>query len=354
MQLRLEKSDLPITLSEQPLAQGGEAYLYTVSEFDSLLAKVYHNPTAEMADKLGAMIANPPMDPLREHGHASIAWPIERLYTNDEAHRFVGFIMARVRNTFSIFEIYNPKTRRARCPLFHYGYLLRTARNLAAAFYALHLRGYVVGDVNESNILVSDTALVTLVDTDSFQVSDSGRIFRCPVGKPEFTPPELQQVHFRDVDRYPTHDNFGLAVLIFLLLMEGTHPYAGRYSGYGDPAPIAERIAARHYPYGGGLIVPYEPMPFAPPIGLLHPGIRTLLRRCFETTQPQGKGRPEAMEWMQALDLAENNLSTCKVNPQHYFRKGYTVCPWCERTARLNGWDPYPSLEAVQSGQYQR
>ena len=146
-----------------------------------MIAKVYHQPTDELENKLGAMIAYPPQDPLQAHGHVSIAWPLDRLYTDEAEHRFVGFVMARVRETYSLFEIYNPKTRRERCPLFHYGYLLRTARNLAAAFYALHLRGYVVGDVNESNILVSNTALVTLVDTDSFQVTSNGLIYRCPV-----------------------------------------------------------------------------------------------------------------------------------------------------------------------------
>ena len=158
-------------------------------------------------------------------------------------------------------------------------------------------------------------------------------------------------MHFRDVDRLPTHDNFGLAVLVFLLLMEGTHPYAGRFTGYGDPAPLAERIIAGHYPYGGGLLVPYEPMPFAPPIGLLHPVIRALLRRCFDTRQAEANDRPHALEWMQALDLAERNLTNCMVNPQHYYRTGFTGCPWCERTIRLNGWDPFPSREAVNRGE---
>src|SRR5436305_1951244 len=96
---------------------------------------------------------------------------------------------------------------------------------------ALHSRDYVVGDVNESNILVADTALITVVDTDSFQVRDpDGKtVFHCPVAKPEFTPPELQGRQLHDVDRVPAHDRFGLAVLIFQLLMEGTHPFAGIY-----------------------------------------------------------------------------------------------------------------------------
>ena len=354
MQFQLEKQGQVINLHEPPLALGGEAYLYAVPGHDGIVAKIYHKPTEEMAAKLAAMIANPPDDPMAARGHASIAWPIERLFSNEGERFFAGFIMPRVLNTFSIFEFYNPRTRREKCPLFHYRYLIRTARNLAAAFRALHLRGYMVGDVNESNILVSETALVTLVDTDSFQVPAPGRSYRCPVGKPEFTPPELQNVHFCDVDRTPVHDAFGLGVLIFLLLMEGTHPYAGRYMGDGEPAALADRIAAGYYPYGIGLNIPYEPMPSAPPVGLLHPGLRALMRRCFENGQTHPDSRPNAAEWVQALDTAENNLRMCRINPQHFFRVGFGVCPWCERTKRLGGWDPFPSREAVKSGEYLR
>ena len=62
---------------------------------------------------------------------------------------------------------------------------------------ALHERGYVVGDVNESNILVNRGALVTLIDTDSFQVRSAEQVYRCRVGKPEYTPPELQRAALR-------------------------------------------------------------------------------------------------------------------------------------------------------------
>jgi DNA-binding helix-hairpin-helix protein with protein kinase domain len=90
--------------------------------------------------------------------------------------------MPRVNGTRPIIDYFNPKTRRKACPGFNYFYLLRTARNLAAALHAIHSRGYVVGDLNDANILVSQTALATLVDTDSFQVQDSqsGECYRCP------------------------------------------------------------------------------------------------------------------------------------------------------------------------------
>ncbi|OIP71251.1 MAG: hypothetical protein AUK48_12680 [Oscillatoriales cyanobacterium CG2_30_44_21] len=119
------------------------------------------------------------------------------------------------------------------------------ARKLARAVRSVHSRGYVIGDVNESNVLVADDAIVTLVDTDSFQVNDGTTIYRCTVGKPEYTPPELQGMSFRDVDRSVQHDLFGLGVLIYQLLMEGTHPFGGVFSGQGEAPELKDRIKRR-------------------------------------------------------------------------------------------------------------
>src|SRR5205085_2977941 len=118
------------------------------------------------------------------------------------------------------------------------------------------------------------------VDTDSFQVRDpqTGTVYRCPVGKPDFTPAELQGETFREVDRTPEHDRFGLAVLLFLLLMEGTHPFAGSYTVPGDPPPYAERIRMGYFPYGTRPVV-YRPMAVAPPFELIAPPIRELFLR---------------------------------------------------------------------------
>jgi len=285
-------------------------------------------------------------------GHVSIAWPIDRLLTLDTSQRCVGFIMPRIPQTRSVFAFYNPKTRRQGSPLFHYRYLIRTARNLAAAFNALHAVGYVVGDINESNILVSESALVTLVDTDSFQVPLGSTTFRCPVGKPEFTPPELQGVHFRAIDRTPEHDAFGLAVMIFLLLMEGTHPFAGRPTDNSDPLPLGDRIAEQLYPYATNREVPYAPMPTAPPLELLHPDVRALMHQCFEMGHRSPSIRPRAATWQQVLDVAESNLRLCRANTQHFYRFGLSACPWCERQQILNAWDPFPSRKAVHNGEH--
>ncbi|MBD2353078.1 tetratricopeptide repeat protein [Tolypothrix sp. FACHB-123] len=336
------------------LGRGGEACIYAVPSHSNLVAKVYHKPTVDHAYKLQAMLANPPENPTASLGHISIAWPLDLLRAVDGSDRIIGFLMPRIRGMRPIIDFYNPRTRRQHCPLFNYQYLLRTARNLAAAFAALHNSGYCIGDVNESNILVSDTALVTLVDTDSFQVidPDSNAVYRCPVGKPEFTPPELQNKIFSQYDREITHDLFGLGVIIFQLLMEGTHPFSGIYQGAGEPPAYESRIAAGHFTYSKKRQVPYQPTPIAPAWEILHPALQELFLRCFEDGHQNPHLRPSAQTWLSAIAEAEDSLVTCSVNPQHNYNNHLHSCPWCERTLRLGGRDPFPSHKAIAAKEH--
>src|SRR5674476_1330608 len=75
-------------------------------------------------------------------------------------------------------------------PAFDRRYQHRAARNLAAALGVLNEGNYIIGDLNESNVLVTPSAMVTLIDVDSFQVQEprNGRIIVYPphVGKPEY------------------------------------------------------------------------------------------------------------------------------------------------------------------------
>ncbi|MCS6776501.1 MAG: hypothetical protein RMJ43_05675 [Chloroherpetonaceae bacterium] len=338
----------PVVLRvDRPLGAGGEARIYEVLQAPDLVAKVYHDPEEAMARKLGVMLRNPPED-----ADTLLAWPVDLLVTA-EGGRTVGFLMPRVSGRRPIFTFYNPAARRELGPLCNYRYLHRTGRNLAAAFRALHRRGYVVGDVNETNILASETALVTLVDCDSFQVRDpqSGVVYRCPVGRPEFTPPELLGADFGVVDRTAEQDRFGLAVLLFQLLMEGTHPFAGIYQGRGDPPPYEVRIRAGHFVYGSRS-VPYRPMPSALPLPVLHPTLRQLFLRCFEDGHGNPAARPDAQTWLTALEEAEGDLTVCEINAQHYFGRHLERCPWCERAQQLGGRDPFPSVQDVRAGRH--
>jgi DNA-binding helix-hairpin-helix protein with protein kinase domain len=343
----MEKSQIYL---KTPIGSGGEANIYEVRFRPDLVAKIYHKPNADYARKLQVMIANPPDDPLAARGLVSIAWAVELV---TDLGQIVGFLMPRLdlSQVKPIFSYYNPSMRRKDFPWFNYERLLRTAQNLATSVSSVHSRGYAIGDVNESNILVSYEAIVTLVDTDSFQVSDGSNVYRCTVGKPEYTPPELQGLSFRDVNRYAHHDLFGLGVLIFQLLMEGIHPFGGVYLGQGESPELKDRIKAGHFPHGMRS-VPYQPMPTALSFYFLPPSLQELFRRCFEDGHRNPAARPTAKMWSAALGEFAANLSDCSVNSQHRYGNHLSFCPWCERAAKLGGRDPFPSKQAVSSNQH--
>src|SRR5512133_3228445 len=247
-----------ITLSDS-VGHGGEATIYLVAGAVHRLAKIYEpQPRPNYLLKLAWMVEHPPINPTDALGHASLAWPDGLLY--DSHHRLKGYTMPHIRHAVPLLEVFNPRRRAEVLPKFNRRYLHRTAHNLAAALSALHRSGYVAGDVNESNVLVTPTALVTIIDTDSFQVTEvrdgNQIVYPCPVGKPEYTPPELQGRSLIEVTRRPEHDNFGLAVLIFQLLMEGSHPFRAQWLGSGDPPPIETRIAKGYFPYARAIHAP--------------------------------------------------------------------------------------------------
>jgi hypothetical protein len=320
------------------IGAGGEAVVYGVPGDASLVAKLYHQPAIERARKLGAMLAHPPAMP---EGTAT-AWPADLLL--DGGGRFAGFVMPRAEGP-RLFEFYNPVSRRETAPGFHAGLLHRAGRNLAAAFDALHAAGYVVGDVNESNLLVSPAdAALTLVDADSLQVCDAehGVVYRSRVGKPEFTPPELQGVSFEQVDRGEAHDRFGLAVLLFLLLMEGTHPFAMSLAGGGEVLPVEERIRRGLFPHASPDDDCHPPR-LSPRFDAIHPPLQALFLRAFVEGHADPAARPAAAEWRDALRSAEAALAVCAANPLHRHGSHLDACPWCERTTLLGGRDPFPA-----------
>ena len=335
---------------KSPIGSGGEADIYTVRIRPELVAKVYKKPHGDYARKLEFMIANPPVDPLASSGRVSIAWATELV---TDLGLVVGFLMPKLDTSKAkpIFQYYNPSERRKENPTFSYVSLMRTARNLARAVRSVHSRGYVIGDVNESNVLVAEDAIVTLVDTDSFQVNDGTTVYRCTVGKPEYTPPELQGMSFRDVDRSVEHDLFGLGVLIYQLLMEGTHPFGGVFTGQGEAPELKDRIKSGHFPHGRRR-VPYKPMPPAPSFQMLPVALQELFLLCFEEGYGNPAARPTAEVWSKALGEAEDGLIKCGVNGQHFYSGHLGVCPWCERAVKLGGRDPFPALGAISSGQH--
>jgi serine/threonine protein kinase len=337
---------------ERAINRGGEAQIWTVGHDPHLVAKLYHKPTAEHKQKLTTMIATPLP---RVGSHPSVAWPLQLLYRQNT---FVGYLMPRAAGSLPLFHFYNP-ARRQRLGLPHAWprFLHRTATNLAAAVELVHAHDHVVGDLNESNVLVTQSALVTLVDTDSFQIRNQITtptliqswlgspqplaLYRCGVGKAEYTPPELQGVDFKSIDRTPEHDNFALGVLVFYLVMGGFHPFAGVLTANEPAAGSVGRIdlyAIRRglFPYiqwGANAQQRLQPPPNAPAFAHLHPGLQDAFRRTFSEGHTQPERRVNAKEWKQLLHEAEEALVTCPNDAHHLYSRHLRGCPICTPVA---------------------
>jgi DNA-binding helix-hairpin-helix protein with protein kinase domain len=327
------------------LAEGGEGTIYAVDGTDTsegrMVAKIYHRPGADQARKLAAMIAHPP--PRAQHPHHEfLAWPTDLLCAENEERTVVGFIMPRIEAAKTLADVHNPAGRRRCLPRFTYAHVVRVAKNLSMVVAHLHEHGYVVGDLSESNVLVNEDSLVTLVDTDSFQVRDlfRGTTFRCRVGRPEVTAPELTGHTFASQIRRPEHDLFALGVLLFRLLMEGTHPFAEVSSDVGEAPSIGIRIARGGFPYGrhsGGV----TPVPGAPSFSSLTPLLRAHFVTCFRDGHRAPTARPSARAWQEAIEAAERGLVSCRENARHVYGVHLETCPWCVRTISLGGRDPF-------------
>ena len=333
------------------LGSGGEGSIYTLDELPDLVAKVYHSPSGTIGAKLALMVDNPPTMPALD-GHVSIAWPLDTLHSAlpTRANNTAGFLMHKIVSMKEVTSAYNPAARKRSFPHFTYRHLCAVAINIAIAVNAVHGRNYVIGDINESNILINDNALVTLIDTDSFQVIDQsdGTIYRSPVGKPEYTPPDLQGHSFDAVDRNEYHDRFGLGVIIFQLLMEGRHPYAGRFTGRGEPPAVEDNIARGHFLHNGTRAVPLVEGPGYMPWHTLDGSVAELFRLCFERGHDNQIVRPTAFLWEERITQAVGSFVTCTRNPHHLYFGHNSTCPWCDRRDMLRGRDPFPDIRGPE------
>jgi DNA-binding helix-hairpin-helix protein with protein kinase domain len=258
-----------------------------------------------------------------------------------------AFQSAHVRaQSEELHTLHSPKSRLQKFPDATWAFLIHAATNIARAVATMHEAGFVIGDVNPKNILVTRQATVSLLDCDSFQFAHEGTVYRCAAGFPEYTPPELHGVAFRDVDRTPQHDAFGLAVVIFQLLFLGRHPFAGKFTGAGEMS-LQRAIAEGRLAYGAGAAArQMQAPPGALPWEALPPDVAQLFERSFLTTE-----RAAPVEWIAALDALAQTLKTCAQHSGHRYAATLAACPWCEIEwqARVRLFNVTRKLEAGQS-----
>lgn len=306
------------------LGKGGEGEVFHVEGHPDLALKIYNpNKAIERKEKIHAMVAaglNRTSD--------FVAYPKEAV--NDQSGKFAGFTMKKVSGFKTIHDLYGPGSRKNEFPKADVKFLVRSAVNFASAVASIHSSGCVIGDINHSGILVSDQALATLIDADSFQIKHNNKTYRSLVGVEEYTPPELQGMSFQTYDRTPNHDAFGLAVMLFQLLFLGRHPFAGRYLGKGD-MDIKKAISERRFAYSARRSENHmDPPPFVPALNEYGDEIRNAFELAFSRQAETGMGRPSAAQWVSILRNAEANMLPCTIDKSHAVYRGKQACVWCQ------------------------
>lgn len=324
------------------LGGGGEADVYTATGTNEA-AKIY-NSTADLREKeekIAAMLALTPKDPAVSIGHVSLAWPKEALF--DVNRHFCGYVMPRAENIGTLAIISNPQGRKISGIDFDARYLHRAASNMAGSVSAVHRIGHAIGDFNPNNVLITDRALITLIDTDSFQIVDSsGRIFKCGVGIDQYLAPE--RVHGGTIT--PEQDHFVMAVLIFQLLMGGFHPFdGGAVISMQSTAqlPVMQYLKQGIFPFVKNSQA--APPDGAPDFNLLRPELRDAFIRTFVTGHRSPSQRTRVGEWSNLLQRAENDLIQCRRDGDHLYYKSVGICIWCEqadRTSTIHVQKPLP------------
>jgi DNA-binding helix-hairpin-helix protein with protein kinase domain len=309
----------PLRLGQR-LGTGGEGSVSEIEGRPELAAKIYHEPpSAEKAEKLVALsrLSNEQLSKFS-------AWPLDVLRDYPDGE-IIGFVMKRFAQAEEVHALHSPKSRLQKFPEASWAFLLYVATNIARATATIHKHGFVIGDLNPKNILVTRQATVHLLDCDSFQITADGKQYRCEGGFPEYTPPELQGVAFRETERLPQHDSFGLAIIIFQLLFMGRHPFSGRYQG-NEEMPLERAIREFRFAYGDDAhLRQMQQPPGTLALGTLPASLMELFRRAF-----LNQDRPQAHEWIAPLESLAKSLKKCDLHSGHTFYQELTQCPWCD------------------------
>lgn len=331
------------------LGEGAAGKVYSIPAMPGAAAKLYHgsDEARNHEAKVAAMIANPPdLPPALHQGKRfpQIAWPQAKLF--DRAGRFIGFLMPEIdfaRST-SLVNLLQKNSRRVEKLSEYYGYRVLVARNLASVFAELHKAGHHMIDMKPANLrFYPSVSWMAVVDTDGFSIA--GNHGRIPADQlsDEYIAPESwkRPVSELGVDQ----DLFALAVIIFQLLDNGVHPFAGGSVGArGQATDLQARILDGLYPYA---IKPASGL--VPSTASVHRMFKRGTRELFDQAFLPGARRPTAEQWRDHLDELMRTLVPCSARPDEHVHFG-AGCGFCQHESRVEAArnKPQPARRATK------
>lgn len=337
-----------------PVNRGGEGAIYQTT-YPELLLKIYHL-NRRTRSRLAKLISMTGSKAISAVNGVEFAWPVDIIH--EKNGRFAGFAMLKADSDCRLIDIISDSNR----PGYNWQSRIELGRKLAIAVKTAHNAGFVIGDLNARNILVSrKNDSISMIDTDSYHIEDpaTGMIYPCEVGVPELLAPEIQGKDLSGPN--PLHskqtDNFSLAVLLFSLLMNGAHPFTEKLSNTGSSSigTLKHQDAIKNcqsvfFQAGSSGEIPL----YAPPVDTLPEYVRLLFHRAFIRGHNNPHARPDADEWITALENLAKSTKACS-RGKHIYYSGKKFCPWCRvetkmsKVAAINNRTTYGNCVSPQS-----
>lgn len=292
-----------VTLADAPLASGGEANVYVVPQYPSVVVKLYHQRVLDkhaeaLRQKIEVMASNARFAAFK--GDDALSWPRFAVY--DAQGRWCGYAMRKVGGV-RMNVLAHAKAYVEHFPNLDRVQLLDYLIGLLTTVERLHAKGVLIGDYNLANFLCDPASRkVVLIDCDSWQVAAEGRLYRCNVAAPDMLAPELHGKPLDAIDRTLESELFSIAIVIFKVLMLGRHPY----DVVGGAGPV-ENIRKGYFPYGiGGGGIPKGP--WYNIWSHLSYKVKEQLIRTFKEGAQSPASRTTVREWIDLLRLYRREI----------------------------------------------
>lgn len=259
-----------IEINDTPLGKGGQGAVHniTTSKYSAdYCIKIYIRDAEKMHKKIEYMVTHPPQ--IIRDTSFRICWPIALAYNTKK--EFVGYMMPLAfpkGHDLTILSVYRSKPlsqlKRFKDKVeWHNKYELDTNEgivnrikmlcNIAIALHTIHSTGrYVLVDLKPENIDATGAGKVSIMDTDSIQISENGKIlYPATAFTPEYFAPEGKELKRLNRPFTLQCDYFAAAVCFYQILI-GTHPYSGTVlkSPYDNCTEIADCISNGLFAFG--------------------------------------------------------------------------------------------------------
>jgi len=317
------------------LARAGEAAVYTLDSHPKLLLKIFEEPlTPREVEKIGLLAkwSRPP---------AHTAMPLELLSDPNTREPF-GYLQRYFTKAVPLAHMLDSNGRTQLGVPDDLYTRVKLARLLAEAIARLHECQLVMGDVSDSNFLIDlgrfqslTTAFV--IDCNSLQFSrrtNTGYdVFVSGVATEAFAAPEVQPTDWSKSLRSIYSDSFGLGVLAWQLIFNGSHPFAVVTPSSMDVPPLGERIQHKQFPFAAMKPLPpgWKPVALDPPLAILPIEVERLFVKTFTADDP--RDRPLAKEWIAAFGKWEADL-----HPNIFLRSlQFVNSAWATRVDNASG-----------------